>query len=528
MDKRITSFDLISKPRGYERINTQLARWRCYVVASGRNTNRSDITLEAIQNAIPTIYNMPMVAHLKKKEDGSGWMVGAHDWSMEWDDNDNLTITDLTVPYGVVPENCNPVIEDVLEPDGVTVNKYLVVDVIGWVGRYNIMDAAYSDDVYFNQSCEILVDRCRYDGEDYQVIEEFRFSALCLLGKSNDPKYNKSPCFPSARVERIKYSLDEEKFRQDFALLMQEVKNCALCGEADPEAGAAEAPASDNADTTPDAKGKNFTTEEEHNLSNKPEILFADVCDKIKALMSETTYRSGTGKDFEKYIVLSVNEENTSAVLLDRESGYVAYSVPYIASATDGGLIVSMDYENKTGMKVGAVEDTASVFNVAQEIDLVSKDFSEHAVNIHSSKEIDGLNASLKEATENYTAMKTECDKLKRQLEIYEKDKEQFEARKHKDVIDALIQSRREEMGRFSNFLEYSMKIDYSKDVPTVERELKDIHYDFMVMNNPAAKKVFSAIETEVSNAPSEYDVLVARYGEENAKHFRKNNGGKN
>ena len=34
-------------------------------------------------------------------------------------------------------------------------NTYLVMDVILWTGRYNIMDAAYDGDIYFNESCEI-------------------------------------------------------------------------------------------------------------------------------------------------------------------------------------------------------------------------------------------------------------------------------------------------------------------------------------------------------------------------------------
>jgi hypothetical protein len=482
----------MAKPKSFEKLNSQLTRARCYVIASGRNANYSDITVDAIKNAMPSLFNMPLVARLYKREDGKGYAVGAHDSEWIWNADDILEINDLTVPYGVIPENCNPQIEEVLEPDGLTKNTYAVVDVLIWSGRYNIMDAAYDDNTYFNQSAEILVNKGHYDDE-YYVIEDYEYSALCLLGKSKDSEYNRRPCFPSARVERSVYSIDEKRFKSQFALLMQEVRNY----------------------------NNNEKKEDDVELDGK-EIVFADVCDKIKMLISKDTYRSQSGKSFEKYIVLSVREESSAAVLLDRTSGYNAYLVPYMATQTEDDLVVTLDFDNKTALKVGAVEDTDAVFNVAHEVDFISKDTSESDIAAYSSNEIKGLEKKLNDMTEQYGLASVEIEKLKKQLSVFEKDKKQYEEKNHRNIINALMDSRRSEMGNYSEFLEYVNCIDYAKSEETVAAELKEIHYNYMLKNSPTAKKQFSAIETNsITEEDKSYAVLAERYGEDMAKYFK-------
>lgn len=367
---------LVSKPLSFEKVSSQLTKCRCYVVASGRNVNGSDITLEAIEKAEHTLYNMPLVANLKKKDDGSGWCVGSHDVEVVWNEDDELEINDLTVPFGVVPENCNAQIEEVLEPDGITKNSYLVVDVLLWSGRYNILDAAYSDDTYFNQSCEILVEKAHWDDDGYYVIEDFEFSALCLLGKSNDPKYNKRPCFPSCRVEKMKYSLDEDKFKQQFSLLMQEIKKTESVNSVQ----------------------KNNKKEDDVNLDkNKKETLFSNVKAKIAQLMSETTYcDASTNKRYEKYKVLNISESDNAIIALDREENYSAYKIPYIVSyQADDSAIVTFDFQAKTAMKVGVTEDTDVVFNIKDEISIVAKDTAEYEIASYSNNHINYLTKQL-------------------------------------------------------------------------------------------------------------------------------------
>jgi hypothetical protein len=88
------------------------------------------------------------------------------------------------------------------------------------------MEAAYSKDIYFSQSMEInpLKISPLKEDKNYQDIKSFSFSALCLLGLSDEPEYNTEPCFPSSHVEPISYELDKDRFKTEFSLMMSQVK----------------------------------------------------------------------------------------------------------------------------------------------------------------------------------------------------------------------------------------------------------------------------------------------------------------
>jgi hypothetical protein len=212
-----------AKPISYEKINEEFTKMRCYVLATGKNRNFSYIGKSAVDEALPTIFNIPVVAHIKKKDDGS-YYIGGHDRQLIID-NDGITVNDLTVPFGVVPETNNLEYVNVSEEDG-SIVEYLVCDIILWTGRYGeIMDATYSDEIYFGQSMEIIPSDMEPLEEDknYQNIKSFTFDALCLLGKSDDEKYHTEPCFPSCCVKPTEYTKTEDKFTDEFSALMERV-----------------------------------------------------------------------------------------------------------------------------------------------------------------------------------------------------------------------------------------------------------------------------------------------------------------
>jgi len=223
MDKTIR-LDYTFKPILFKQINSEFSLMRCYIMALGKNRNYSNFDKEHVEKALPSIFNIPVVAHLKKRDDG--WYVGSHDRQIIIDD-EGITVNELTVPYGCVPESCNPEWVEVTEQDG-TKAEYLVATIILWTGRYpNLLDAksATDPDVYYNQSMEINVLGWKQLESDkkYTDITDFEFSALCLLGRDlENPEYHTEPCFPSARVEPFEFSLGNE-FKQEFASMLNEL-----------------------------------------------------------------------------------------------------------------------------------------------------------------------------------------------------------------------------------------------------------------------------------------------------------------
>lgn len=190
-------------------INDEMTLCKCYVMALGKNSNRSNISKNAADDALPTIFNIPVVGHIYVDDDGVQHM-GGHDTAIVKNEDGKYVFKSLTVPYGTVPYQDNIHYEEVEEADG-SKSTYLVADVILWTGRYpELFNTIYNQETFFNQSMEIkpLETKERKDG--YKDIKKYSYKALCLLGKDDDDEYNVTPCFPSSRVEPYVFSLSEK------------------------------------------------------------------------------------------------------------------------------------------------------------------------------------------------------------------------------------------------------------------------------------------------------------------------------
>lgn len=438
----LQTVNFTAKHGSFEVLDKRFTKCRVYVMASGRNANRSDITYEAMEKCIDQLPNTPIVGHLFKRDDH--YVVGGHDSKLVIDDENGFQIIDETVPFGVIPELSNPKIEKVLEPDGKTYNYYLSCDCILWTGRYNIMDAKYSDDVYFNQSCELLIEDADYDKEGYLVINKFTLDALCLLGKSDNPKDNTTPCFASCRVEKLKdFSMsDNEAFKKEFGLLMQELKTFAL----------------ENKEKLEDNK---------------------TMTEKVFELLSAVTFKCNDA-DIAKYAILSVTD--TEANVVDKEDGYKAYSIPYsvtkVENAEEGDDLeeIVFDYEGKVEKSIGVMDKTENDFSIKSEIDHATSTAITNAV---TSALESYESTAVTEATEKYNKLEEDFNKMKSdyetaqsKLDVFEAEKKEAEAKLHQKEIDDVIETYAAKMGTYADFLLYRSKVDYSKTKEQVNTDM--------------------------------------------------------
>ena len=222
MDKLNIGFT--SKIKPIKPINEQFTLCKCYVMALGKNENKTNIPKEAVDDALPSLFNIPVVAHLFTDKN-SKKHVGGHDMELIVNEKGELAFHILTVPYGTVPQQDDVHYEEVVEDDG-KVNTYLVADIILWTGRYpELLDAKYSDEIYFAQSMEIIPSETKTE-EGLLTIKKFQFSALCLLGKSDNDSENIAPCFASARIEPYDFAAKDETWTKLFGEFKQELAKC--------------------------------------------------------------------------------------------------------------------------------------------------------------------------------------------------------------------------------------------------------------------------------------------------------------
>ena len=193
------SIEFEGRIRPLKPVNTSMTLCKCFVLALGKNKKRTNISKEAAEDALQTLYNIPVVGHIYVDDDGDK-LMGGHDRKVVKDEKGAYKFKKLTVPYGVVPYQNDVHYETVTESDG-SQKEYLVCDVILWTGRYpELLETAYGEDVYFNQSMEIEpLQVSKMDG-GYVDFKKYQYEALCLLGKRDDSK-NVEPAFPSASVQ---------------------------------------------------------------------------------------------------------------------------------------------------------------------------------------------------------------------------------------------------------------------------------------------------------------------------------------
>ncbi len=198
-------------------LNDEFTLCKVYVQGVGKNRNYSYMSQENILRAEPTLHYIPVVGHLMPKydEDGNeiGKYFGGHDYVLD----ENWNMKPLTVPFGVV--TADPVAFEEVEEYGQKV-PYMTATTILWTGRYpELKEAVYSDDCWFNQSMELSVSQSRPYSEDsnYTELLDWTYSALCILGKSDEPEYHTEPCFISSRFVPLTYSQNRDSFYADMS-----------------------------------------------------------------------------------------------------------------------------------------------------------------------------------------------------------------------------------------------------------------------------------------------------------------------
>lgn len=481
-----------SKLSEFEIVNQEFIRCKCYMLATGDNVNGSDITLEAVQKAMVRgeFYNKPVVAHLyRDPDDNNKWRVGGHDskWIIT---NTSFDIVNECIPFGVIPESSHLQLEEVLEVDGETINTYLTCQIILWVGRYNIMDAAYNDDIYFNQSCELSINEYHWKDNDVLAIDDFTFSALCLLNKSSDPDKNVRPCFPSCRVEKMKaFSVDTDKFKQNFELMLKNLKQYESDG------------------TT--ATVQNNVTKNNPQMEGENKMDFA----KIMELLSKSD-------DNCKYKLLNATENKVFALDL---ADYKPYGFDYAVAKIEDTESIVIDFESKTEMSLSATDKIADEnfdeFSIRNEIDTVKEDYAKGLISENTKKISESLSAEFKQ---DYDKLKDSYDTLSEsyklvadKLSVFEKKETELKEKAHKEEIDNLVNTYAEKLGKYSKFLVYKAQIEehYSKSVDEVRQDLIFMAGNYLTSQENSLKRNFSYTPTEAGVIGKRNETTNNKYG---------------
>ena len=486
----LKNIEMTAKFSNFEVLNEDFTRCRCSVFYTGRNRNYSDITEAALDKFISRkgYANIPVVAHLMKDDDGN-FYVGAHDRKIILS-NEGIDFIDETIPYGVIPEDCNPSKDLITEKSGMQ-RKYFSVDVILWSHRYPIMEASYNDEIYFNQSMEIVFDSCETDSDGYVVVHDFHMSALCLLNKRDSSgtdgnNKNQEPCFESSQVK--KFSIDESKFKQNFELMLEKLKQYESDG------------------TT--------TTVQNNATNNNPHMEGENKMDltKFTALLSDIKCE---GNDCVRYELLSADENKI--YVFDKEDGYKLYSVEYVMSNDDPVI----NWNTKTEGDITFTEKSEEVSHLTAIYNEINDTLSKKYADDYQVK-LDGkIKEVAGEIETKYTKLQGDFETLQNSYSVVKEKLDKFEAieaekakQSHIEAVKETLERFEKKIGKSPEFIYFKAKLENYEDVDLekLDSDLTMLCGDVLMNSN--TKKTFSYNPTSTNvNKYSTENELTNRYG---------------
>lgn len=195
--------------------NQLFSESKVYVMYHGENRNNSFISKENVDRAMNSIYNIPIVGEFIESEEGKeSNNFGGHGGEVIVE-NDDIKFIHTTKPIGVVPESASVYWEVVKDKNGED-KEYLVVDgALLWNRYEDAVETLKSAD--FGQSMEIEVSSGVFDDKSgLYNIEEFSFSAFCVLGLDDREGGKVEPAFEDSKI--MTYS-------EEFSKELKEMKS---------------------------------------------------------------------------------------------------------------------------------------------------------------------------------------------------------------------------------------------------------------------------------------------------------------
>lgn len=154
------------------------------VMHTGANLNKTSFTKDAINKAVPTICNTPILGYVVDELDEEDKDFKGHEHELRITNKD-VKYVYAGQAYGVIPESCNP--RWIVKDDGTGIEReYLRVDGLIWTKFSDPVDI-FTRDGTKNHSVELTDMACGPADKNGNVpVESFKFDGCCILS-TTDP-----------------------------------------------------------------------------------------------------------------------------------------------------------------------------------------------------------------------------------------------------------------------------------------------------------------------------------------------------
>jgi hypothetical protein len=468
-------------PNSMKTLNKQFALVDILLCYHGRNRNRTSISKEVIENALPSLYGIPIIGEWITKDDKSE-DFGTHGGRIIIDDK-GFRYEQTTKPFGFITKEAVETASwvTVTEKDGFTQHEYLSLKgAIVWKDRYEEVCTLLDENR--PQSMEISISKGKYDSDDYYIVEEMTFSAACILGT------DVVPCFESACIGRH-YELDS--FKQEFSFMLDEYKKFSS-----------------------NAEPNNNTT----NKSNKEEKAHMELSKFTEALSIPKI----EGTENAQYTLLSVDDDKVFALDM---TDYKPYGFNYAITTENDAENLVVDFDSKVEMSLSAtekiIEEGFNEFNIQNVIDANVKAGID--AEVHNQTEIlqGEFNKKVDELKQSYEDLSVAHKIALEKLEKFEVVEAKAKAQKHEEDVNAVFEKFATKLSKCAEFLVYKAKV-HPADVTLEEvTEKLTLMAGKFAMESTGTKANFSYQPQETKVTNKEHNEVQKRYGNLLSKYMK-------
>lgn len=444
------------------RLNPEFSLCDVDVMYVNENRNGTDISREVVEDAIYSLYGVPIVGEWIEDEN----RFGDHGEKIEIT-RDKITYKVTTKPIGFVTKEAVDNAEWIEKPlpNGHEIKTWLRLrKCVLWTGRYEEAQSIIENGTF--QSMEVKFLDGQYEDNGFFKPSKMIFSALCAIGVE--------PCFEEANIRRSEYDLDS--FKREFSSMLDEYK-------------------------------KSQETIEQKNKEGVQQMelkKFVETLSQVK--IGET--------DNAKYRLLNISEEKVFA--LDLED-YKAYGFNYAVTSEKDNEELVIDFDSKCEMSLSAcekiTEDGFEEFSILGTMtEKVESEVSER-MESYTTKLTDEFNAKYDEMKDSFEELDRNYKEAMEELSAFRAADSARKEKEHKDAIDTVVNDFAKKLGRVPEFLIYKARLDYSKTVDEVQKELTLMAGKSVMDNQTKANFAYTPVSTTLSKNKKTTNTDSSRYG---------------
>lgn len=337
-----------------------LEKVKIVVMHSGLNGNKSDIPDDAVEEAKDTISNIPILAYIKRDDDGEAIDFDQHNVItkiVQGDNGHEVKQFYLERPIGVIPETHNYRIEEI---DGV---DHVVVDGYVWKTYSNEGYDLITESGEKGVSMEISVEDGSKDKKTgVYTISKYSYLGVTVLGDDVAPAMG-STCKLETYSSNEEFQFAMEELNKEVQKYQKEVETVENTQAQDPvvdptqvegqeptegqepEANFAQEPEATEPTQTEGGEGTEGQEPEQQNFSLSIENMSTSIRNTLYARKCKKKY-SWSDEEYETqefYLRTIIPSTNTAIVEDNSSSSYTHYGVPF---SLQGDNVV-LDFDNK-------------------------------------------------------------------------------------------------------------------------------------------------------------------------------------